>query len=334
MNKLCDNENEKLPEDLVSTKPNWKTSGNTIECSKSAGMTACIQERDGVIGYIDAGHGQSAGLKEVLLEAKGGFTRSSKELIQSAVALTELPPSPDGDFSTVTFVTEGSNGWPIVNLTYLYVRKVISDYIPDPVEQGIFIAFLRALYNTDYVNVCVENYGFVLPSDDITSYAIAAIDELATNVTEFFYEPDDHTIEAANRKYVFSTHRSEIADIERASLKGDVAEIEVTLSTALDNIAALKENIASLTSRNAELEQEVASVERGGSDGFGSQEESNLKAAVALSVLSFILWIIWIFYFVFQRSCSTKGHQTMGADFNGDLELKNNRFVQDETTRV
>lgn len=343
MNKECDNDDQRLPAELVSTSPNWKTSDNTRLCSKSAGMTSCIQDEVGVIGYIDAGHGQSAGLNEVLLKAKGVFSRSSKDLIQSAVALSKLPSSPDGDFSSVSFVTDGTDGWPIVNLTYLYVRKLIADYITDSVEQGVFIAFLRALFNPDYVNLCVEEYGFVLPSPDITAYAIAAIDEVATNVTEFFYEPDEQTINAANRNYVFSTHRSEIADIERAAVRGDVAEIEVTLSAVQESmardIAALKEEIAALSTKNSELAQEVASVERGssdGSDGFGSQEESNLKGAVVLSVISFILWVLWIVYFVFQRACVPKGHQTMqGIEANGGLELKNNGgFVQDETTRI
>jgi hypothetical protein len=347
MNEQCANDDQKLPVELVANLPAWATSDKTRDnCSKSAGMTACIQKEVGVIGYIDAGHGQSAGLKEVLLQAKGQYTKSNVELIQSAVRLDSLPSSPDADFGAVSFVTDGANGWPIVNLTYLFVRKNVAAYISDVTEQALLIAFLRAIYNDEYVSQCAEKYGFVIPGADIRAYAIRAIDAVATNVTEFFFETEDETIDAANRRNVFSTHRAEIADIEREALMDDVVDITGMLDTlnfadVLAQLATLKTEMADLTRMNDSLERQV--VAKTGS-AFGSKEKSNLQGAVVLSVLSFLLWAVWIVAFIFRRvsgagSTSQNGLGKSGAvDYNnGDLELKhnnNNGFVEDETTRI
>jgi hypothetical protein len=352
MNEQCDNEEQRLPIELVANLPSWEKSAQTRDdCSKSAGMTACIQNEIGVIGYIDAGHGQSAGLNEVLLQAKGVYTKSSLELIQSAVVLESLPASPDADFGAVSFVTDGRNGWPIVNLTYLYVRKNIPSYITDKTEQALLIAFLRALFNDEYVTACAEKYGFVIPGPDLRNYAVAAIDALvADGVSEFFYEGDDITIDAANRRNVFSTHRAEIADIEREALLDDVADITAMLGSTGNNdnvmiqLATLKKEISALTLMNAELEDRVDA--KTGSN-FGSTEESNLQVAVILSILSIILWVVWIVTFFFRRASGTMSarsrHDKNVIDYNqGDLELKTNKirsnnhndFEESETTRI
>jgi hypothetical protein len=353
MNEQCDNDEQRLPIELVAVSPAWETNEQTrADCSKSAGMAACIQNEIGVIGFLDAGHGQSAGLKEVLLQAKGVYAKSSLELIQSAVVMENLPPSPDADFGAVSFVTDGRNGWPIVNLTYLYVRKNVPSYIADATEQALLIAFLRALYNDEYVSVCAKKYGFVIPGPDMRSYAVAAIDALASDgITEFFYEGDDITIDAANRRNVFSTHRAEISDIEREELLDDVADITAMLGSTGNNdnvltqLATLKKEISALTMMNAELEDRVDA--KTGSN-FGSTEESNLQAAVVLSVLSILLWAVWIIAFFFRRVrggiMSAKSlHDKNVVDYgHGDLELKtnkirsnnNNDFEESETTRI
>ena len=53
----------------------------------------------------------------------------------------------------------GPNTWPIVALSYIYVRKDLS-HITNPVSQGLLQAFLTALYTEEYISVCEEEFGF------------------------------------------------------------------------------------------------------------------------------------------------------------------------------
>jgi hypothetical protein len=206
---------------------------------------------------------------------------------------------------------------------------------------------LRALYNDKYVQQCAEKYGFVIPSEEIRAYATTAIDALVANsgstggaVTEFFYEMENITSQAANRRNVFSTHRAEIADIEREALIDDVADINTLLGSTSNNGDVLAQ-LATLKKEIATLEKQVAA--KTGSS-FGSKQESNLKGAIVLSVLSFLLWVVWIVAFLFRRASGgvvTSLGRDKNVDYNhGDLELKanhnnnNHDFVEDETTRI
>ena len=124
-------------------------------------MTDCINEEQGTIGYIDAGHGNSAGLAEIELENRDGTLLSSQEAsAEGGIDAAEegvMPAAADFDFSGVSLLNRpGKYTWPLVQMTYIYVRRNIT-FLAFPDEQTLMVAFLRALYEDEYVQQCVKN---------------------------------------------------------------------------------------------------------------------------------------------------------------------------------
>lgn len=99
------------PETLVDKEIAWKT--DTLGCEGSAGMTACINEERGTIGYIDSGHGHAQGLQEIKLKNADGNYISSKESaerdgIMAATESAGLPEQLDGSFANVNLLNRVS----------------------------------------------------------------------------------------------------------------------------------------------------------------------------------------------------------------------------------
>jgi hypothetical protein len=135
-----------------------------------------------------------------------------------------------------------------------------------------------------------------------------------------------------------SVKRAQIADLERASLKEDVDEIKIKvipdlsmqLADAIDEIALLQEQLSRLTSglmggggggrngtsgtgeaastpnlRNGEEATGSSSTASSSSSTFNGrlfteEDAGQLKTALILSSLSFVLWMIFIFYLVYK----------------------------------
>lgn len=288
-------------------------------------MVDCISETSGTIGYIDAGHGQAAGLSEVALPVGGDYSVSSTDLINRAINVDDLPAA-DANFDGVTFVTDGSNGgWPIVLMSYVYARKDVAAYITDPIEQALLIAFLKALFDPLYITECKEKYGFLLPQ--VESYVRPLLDDLASGLAQEFLFEDDPA-EVPTSPLTFSTHREEIADVERAALIADVAASSTFAETGIASISAeladLRAQVASLTELNEDLE---VALERSGIN-VGDGVNSN-NVTTALAFISFFLWLIMGAAFVFR--CLKGGKQQPVTNDFGDLELKNNDNTQDAT---
>lgn len=89
---------------------NWPE--DTLQCEGSGGVTNCIREEAGTIGYIDAGHGHLAGLEEVYIENRAGtklttLTSSAQGGIAAAADVEGLmPASPTDDFSQVSLINQ------------------------------------------------------------------------------------------------------------------------------------------------------------------------------------------------------------------------------------
>ena len=67
--------NTEWPAELVGSTIDWAE--GTKVCEGSGGMTSCIRDTAGTIGYIDAGHGHAEGLIEIeLRNAHGNFLSS------------------------------------------------------------------------------------------------------------------------------------------------------------------------------------------------------------------------------------------------------------------
>ena len=99
-------------EDRVQSKlTDWHVSTNP--CQGSGGMTNCIRENPGSIGYMDSGHGWSEELAEVNVRNKRGNYITSKDSharggIAAAASAAAPPSSADDDWSEVEFLLKVS----------------------------------------------------------------------------------------------------------------------------------------------------------------------------------------------------------------------------------
>eukprot|EP00522_Entomoneis_paludosa_P006891 CAMPEP_0172439606 /NCGR_PEP_ID=MMETSP1065-20121228/528_1 /TAXON_ID=265537 /ORGANISM="Amphiprora paludosa, Strain CCMP125" /LENGTH=470 /DNA_ID=CAMNT_0013188309 /DNA_START=59 /DNA_END=1471 /DNA_ORIENTATION=- len=264
---------EHWSEELTGSKPTWPE--GTVGCEGSGGMTTCIRNTPGTIGYIDAGHGIGAGLKEIELENLDGTLQSSAEAAaQGGIAAAEdgvLPAAPDRDFSGVSLLNRpGKYTWPIVQMTYIVVRKDLS-YFEDPESAAFMVAFLRALFMDDYIEQCADNYGFTLPSQSVRDFALEGIAmlQLPENTTQWIFETSTLPLDG-QEEHVISSKRQRIADAERSSLQSSVASLEA------EN-AALRSELNTLSSKA----------------GMTDKEQTQLTAALVLSCLCFIYLVIF-----------------------------------------
>ena len=85
---------------------NWDES--TTKVQGSAGMTDCIKDKNGGIGYLESGHGWSEALTEISLQNKEGTFTTSKQAfanggIASAATSVEVPNA-DEDWGAIEFI--------------------------------------------------------------------------------------------------------------------------------------------------------------------------------------------------------------------------------------
>jgi len=287
---LHDTCSEEWPENLVDKEIIWHS--DTKGCEGSGGMTNCIRETPGTIGYIDSGHGHSEGLTEIELRNADDVYISSKESnerdgIMAATDNAGLPDELTGSFADVQLLNQpGTYTWPIVALSYIYIKKDLT-FIQDPAAQTLLQAFLKALYSDDYIPECEEEFGFVRISGDLRQKALDTIDELVVSdgAPQWIFEKDTQK-RVGQQDYVISSKRASYSEVEQDGL---VASVE----SLMDEIKALKE-------KNAELEVEVVELIEHGHEQDdhllegGADQDTQLKAALALACVSFILWCLAI----------------------------------------
>lgn len=246
----CPNE---WPEESVGSVIDWPE--DTMPCEGSGGVTDCITSTKGAIGYLDAGHGISENLPEIELENADGTRQTSakaaeRDGIRSALASTEdsLPASPFEDWSAVDLLNKpGQYTWPIVLLTYVYVRQDLS-FMPDPDEQTLLKAFLKSLYDLDYVGQCVSDHGFTVITDSMIQKSLQAIESLMVdgNATEWTIESSTDPINAMGT-FVISQKRRTHNEVERDVLFGIVEELQ-------QKTAELELLVKELNDNSAEME--------------------------------------------------------------------------------
>uniref|UniRef100_A0A7S1UPZ1 PBP domain-containing protein n=2 Tax=Grammatophora oceanica TaxID=210454 RepID=A0A7S1UPZ1_9STRA len=333
------------PEALVGKVIEWPA--DTLECEGSGGMTNCIRDNEGTIGYIDAGHGHSENLVEIELKnADGNFLSSKKAAANGgigAAANVVANKSPDSDFGSVDLLNAaGEFTWPIVAMSYVYVRKDLS-YLETPAEQGLLIAFLEALFNPAYINQCTSLFGFTpVPNNIRTDISLAGIAMLEKNTTAapiFTFENETTPI-GGQGAYVISEKRRSYSEYERSTLTKSVGSVQETLLDAgaslqdvVEMVEDLQQELEIAQSQVVDLTSQVNAL-KGGSSGsgsgesfvevtsnFGSKEETQLKAALAMSAVSLILIVIGGII-MFSKNSGGGGTQdtAKGSFQNGQME--------------
>eukprot|EP00934_Nitzschia_sp_Nitz4_P001387 Nitzschia sp. Nitz4//scaffold79_size90958//36858//38351//NITZ4_005021-RA/size90958-augustus-gene-0.176-mRNA-1//-1//CDS//3329558237//1387//frame0 len=278
------------PESMVGSTITWDD--DTMGCEGSGGMTSCIVDNEGTIGYIDSGHGLAEGVAEIKIRNADGVYINSQEAaarggILAATENAGFPDTLDASFADVDLLNQpGASTWPIVAMTYVYVRKDLT-FMSNPASQTLLKAFLEALYHEDYMPVCEEEFGFVRVTGTLQEKALAAIADL--NVTA---GAPDWTFEQSTSSrvgqgdYVISVKRGSYSEIEQ-----DAAVDSIT--TLTEELEALKASYAALLSSVDSLVETVDSAQYAVDDD-DDDDDKKLKTALALGSVSFSLWILAI----------------------------------------
>jgi len=235
------------PLSLVGKTPEWKS--DTLACSGSSGMVTCIEENEGAIGYIDGGLGLVKGLVEVKLENKDGKYISSQDAFQNGGILKaaengNVPADFGETFANVNLLNQpGDFTWPIVVMGYIYVRKDIT-YL-NAESQALLKAFLKALYQDEYMDACSELYSFTPVSQqaEYREIAMNTIDNLISNTDLDWKFELGENIDDGQSDYVFSAKRHSSTDLDVDALLQD---LEILNQTSASEVSALKDQLQAL----------------------------------------------------------------------------------------
>jgi len=295
------------PEDKVGSKLSAEKWGpQTNECYGSSGMTKCIKGNPGSIGYLDSGHGWSEGLSEVNLKNFDQKFLTSRIAhnnngIAAAVSNAETPDHAYQDWSSVHFLNKpGTYTWPLVVMSYVYVRRDITTLVQDETERGLLRVFLESLYKPEYFGRC-EDLGFTAVPATTKTMAVKGItDDIRwefTNGNMWSFEDDATRKKEGQGKFVISEKRKSLAGQSIAEIAGLETELEKDVQFLLDGFHSIVEGLHDEFATNNEKNFGTADAE----DVEGSNAKE-VQAALVLSALSFTLWLCVIVGF-FVKKC-------------------------------
>lgn len=170
----------------------------------------------------------------------------------------------------------------------------------NPASQTLLQAFLRALYDENYMPICEEEFGFVRVTGTLQTMALEAID--AMNVTEgapqWVFEQNTDPGNGQG-DYVISVKRDSYSEIEQDSNVAAMATLSAELEALKADYASLQSTIALLTETDDHTHA-PGETDDHDDDDHDDDDDTKLKAALALGCTSFVLWAIAIVVMLVQ----------------------------------
>lgn len=277
------------PEELVGSSIAWKE--DTLECDSSSKMVKCLNDNSGTIGYADAGHALQQGLDEIALVNLAGRALTSTEALENGGvgdALVTIPSRADQDFGSVNPVNQdGEYTWPIVAISYIYVRKDLSFLQPD--EQSLLKFFLTQLYTDSSIKQC-EQFGFEIVPTNVRNIGLAGIDMINFDTNGAPWTSEIETQKGDGQgDYVISAKRKSYAEIVRDQNQYDVG----VLMTNQGLTDQFDETGANLRSSSAQSDGSVT---------FTSKQMAQIQAALGMGAASIVLWVIALGAYFMRRN--------------------------------
>jgi ABC-type phosphate transport system substrate-binding protein len=257
--------NESFPN--TGTTVEWPA--DTMECEGSGGVTNCLIETPGSLGYVDSSHGRNAavsGLREVAIPStdEPNLYLTSGESAEKggilSAAAGSFPEKVTDDFGKVSLLNRpGKYTWPLVLPTYIYVRQDLRTLFPSPQEQALLQHWLRAMYNDDYIQVCVDDFHFIRPSLAVQEWALKSIDEdiiVDSDATPWTFENETTAITGAGL-YVSSVKRQSWSMVHRDDLEENIRD-------NTERLAVLEQGLGgtSLQSQLESIQSKIDDVQR------------------------------------------------------------------------
>jgi len=327
--------------DMVGKELGDKWPADTMECEGSGGMTDCIRDNPGTIGYIDAGHGHSQNLIEIELQNKNGNYISSLQSDElggigyAAEASEGLPSSPMDDFSKVDLLNqEGDVTWPIVAMSYIYVKKDWTTPrkhdMMDHWQQELLFAFLQALYTPSYIDECKELFGFTPAYTNTKLKALADMGLesiiMDANATKWIFESNTMPY-IGQKQNIISVKRRSNAEYERSQLTAQLQNLQ-TKFTALE----LSQKAAG-TSAKSMMASDAKT--------FADKNNTELTVSLACSIVSIVLWILFLAKTIFcgtakanNKENSYNGGEVVARNGTTTTKAKQSRAEKDEEEMV
>lgn len=125
----------------------------------------------------------------------------------------------------------GGDTWPIVAMSYIYVRKDLTYLSPESAQ--LLKAFLTAVYTPEYNEICQNTFGFVPVTGPLREKAIQEIANLNTGGgTEWFFEfsTDKTGTGIGQADHTFSVKRNSYSEIEQDSLLSQIAALKAEVA--------------------------------------------------------------------------------------------------------
>jgi len=158
----------------VGSTVTWPNQANFKEVQGSPGMTDHIAMNSFAIGYLDAGHGHQRNFQEVMLQNKANTWLTSSDALAASdndglngveaagaagIAANVVPSAVTDDWSGVALYNmDGTNTWPIVLVSYIYVNKDISGMAPE--NAALLKAFVDYVTTADKGQALLAEFSF------------------------------------------------------------------------------------------------------------------------------------------------------------------------------
>mmetsp|Transcript_15540 Transcript_15540/g.29320 ORF Transcript_15540/g.29320 Transcript_15540/m.29320 type:complete len:910 (+) Transcript_15540:52-2781(+) len=280
----------------------WPTTSGFTPVQGSQGMQQHISDTPYAIGYLDAGHGHQYGFSEIALKNKAGRTRTSKESMALSpsgvqVAGTQgvesgaFPSLPTVDWSAVNlYDMEGENTWPIVLVSYLYVRK---DQTKTNAKTAAALqAFLKVILSDE--EGLAQQFLFTPPSAAVKAVAQAGADQILypAGMKSFAFETSTaaYTGMADN---VISVKRTAYDDYQRDLL--------------FKEVDAMKSQLAQMAQHDHEHQGATEGDNNGDSSGTAA-----LVIAIIAAILAGMALLVGCFAYSKRRNASGASGTMLG----------------------
>eukprot|EP00928_Gymnodinium_smaydae_P099736 TRINITY_DN959_c0_g1_i1.p1 TRINITY_DN959_c0_g1~~TRINITY_DN959_c0_g1_i1.p1 ORF type:complete len:473 (+),score=113.69 TRINITY_DN959_c0_g1_i1:43-1461(+) len=237
------------PASMVGKTISWPA--DTNEAQGSGQMSSKIASTPYSIGYIDSGHGHEDGLKEIELKNKDGTYQSSLEAgpagigsaATAAINAGVMPMSPLNDFSAVSLHNQGgAKTWPIVAISYLYVRRDLTHLGEKACLLKAFIEYIIS----EEGQAMLPAYGAVGIPAEVKTIAQTAIGLLTMPPCKQWTFEGSSTMKGSGQAdFVISQKR-------RAFYEYDADGKSALLATLKKEIATLKEQTTALAEKPEE----------------------------------------------------------------------------------
>lgn len=219
----------------------WPTHSNFQNVEGSPGMQAYIEANEWSLGYLDAGHGHQFGLHEIALTNADGQSRTSEEAMAlephgvaaagtAGVSANRFPSDFTADWSAVNlYDMPGPNTWPIVLVTYLYVKQ--DQTATNPKTAAALKAFIDVIL-TDADGLAVANK-FSPLSDDLRAFSVSAANSITypAGMVPFTFETSTQ-VRTGMGVNVISSKRHAFDDYERDRIEGLIEDMSSSVSSS------------------------------------------------------------------------------------------------------